>query len=144
MRPKTFFSAAIVTNSNTTRYSTRRLWFPARRFPVPTLVLHCNAFDVVAFQVAADRFGLILVETGKAGAIIRGAVLHGWLGERIGVGQELQRLDLYHAELPPGLVLVRIGADLDDPAALRARLCGLRRSQGRIDQWGRRGDARRR
>src|SRR5262245_38366268 len=143
MRPKTFFSAAIVTNSNTTRYSTRRLWFPVRRFPVPTLVLHSNAFDVVAFQIAANRFGLVLVETGKAGAIIRGAILDGWLGERIGVGQQLQRLDLYHAELPPGLVLIRIGADLDDPAALWAQLCGLRWGQGGIHQWGCRGDTRR-
>src|SRR5215467_1169722 len=144
MRPRTFFSAAIVRYSNTTRYSTRRLWFPVRRFALlrSKSVLDSNAFEVVAFQVAADGLRLILVETRKAGAIIRGAVLDGRLGERIGVGQQFQCLDLHHAELPQSLVLIRIGADLDDPAALRARLCGLRRSQRGIVQRGGRCGAR--
>src|SRR5215470_3200842 len=138
MRPRTFFSAAIVRYSNTTRYSTRRLWFPVRRFALlrSKSVLDSNAFEVVAFQVAADGFRLILVETRKAGTVICGALLDGRLGERIGVGQQLQCLDLHHAELPPGLVLIRIGADLDDPAALRTWLCGLRRNQRGIGQCG--------
>src|SRR5262245_31475003 len=136
MRPRTFFSAAIVRNSNTTGYSTRRLSFPVRRFPalnrrwcpvsevrdtpqhtltrtsetkghqqlfyssaafrfeVPNrvccrwcrnfksaaLVLDSNAFDVITFQIAADRFRLILVETGKTGPVIRSTILDGRLG----------------------------------------------------------------
>src|SRR5262249_41997697 len=116
MRPRTFSSAAIARNSNTTGYSTRRLWFSVRRFPFrSTLVLHSNAFDVVAFQITADSFGLILGVDRKAGPIIRGAVLHSRLGEGIGVGQQFQCLDLHHAEAPLGLVLVWIGANLNDP-----------------------------
>src|SRR5215468_11214805 len=129
MRPRTSFSAAIARNSNTTGYSTRRLWFSVRRFPVPidVSVLHSNAFDVVAFQITADSFRLILGVDRKAGPIPRRPVLEGRLGEWIGVRQQLQCLDLHDAETPLGLVLVRIGADLNDPATLRARLGGRRR-----------------
>src|SRR5438105_3709997 len=122
MRPRTFFSAAIVKLQHNWLLDSTASGSLLDAFLFRSmLVLYSNAFDVVAFQITADSFRLILVETGKTGTIIRRAVLDGRLGERIGVGQQLQRLDLHHAELPLGLILVRIGADLDDPATARTR-----------------------
>src|SRR3954454_5323200 len=70
---------------------------PHPPFPEKALVLQRKAVDLVALEVAAGRFGAVLVEPGKARAIEDFTTLGHALGEGIGMaenilGQVLRRL----------------------------------------------------
>src|SRR5262249_30871932 len=68
----------------------------ATRRPVlrSTSVLDGHALDVVFLEVFAGRFRLVLVEAGKAGAIIGGASLVHRFGEGFGAREHFGRLGL--------------------------------------------------
>src|SRR5882724_8409541 len=61
-------------------------------------VLDCHAVDVVLLEILAGGLGLVLVETGEARTVERGAALVHRLGERIGGREQARRLALDRAQ----------------------------------------------
>src|SRR5262249_54638822 len=86
------------------------------------LILHREAGDPVALEIAAGGLGAALVETAKAGAVQRFLALDHPLDERVGATDEILGEALGRLQVLARLVLVREGADLDHPASVRLRL----------------------
>src|SRR5215475_6448496 len=87
-------------------------------------ILHGEAGDFVAFEVAARRLGAVLVETGKAGTVKGLAALDHALGEPVGAREEPLADGLRRLQMLACFVLVREGADLDHPAGTRLHVGG--------------------
>src|SRR5262249_4127398 len=85
-------------------------------------------------------FGLVLVEPGESGAIVRRATLIHGFGKRICTTEHFRGLALHRGKPLLGLLLGLVGADLDHPAAANLLRLGRRRDRGS----GRRGRGRRR
>src|SRR5262249_32103344 len=98
-----------------------------------TSILDRYALDVVTLEIFAGGLGLVLVEPGKAGAVIGGAPLIHRFGKRIGTGKHLGGLALHQGEALLRLLFGRIGPHLDHPAAANLRFGGgyRRRLEGR-------------
>src|SRR5207302_1538376 len=78
-----------------------------------------------AYQILASGFRLVLVEAGKAGAIVGGAPLVDRFGEGFRAREHFGRLPLHRGEALFGGLLARVRADLNDPAwAVLCRLNG--------------------
>src|SRR5262249_32493290 len=99
--------------------------------PRSTSVLDGQTFDVVTLEIVARGFCLVLIEPGEAGAIEGLFAFDHRFGKRVGGAQDAAGLALDIGDALRGLVLGRIGADLDDPAAARLRLWLRRRGHGR-------------
>src|SRR4030088_2395488 len=82
-------------------------------------VANGDAGNIGALQRLADRFGLIALEAGEAGAEQLAIILgNDRLGERIGLAQKAAGLVPREIDPGTGLSFAFQRADLDDPAAV--------------------------
>src|ERR1700730_4887361 len=87
-------------------------------------VLKCYAIEVVALEILAGGFSLVLIQAGERGAIVSSAPFIDRFGERIGAGKDLRRLGLRCREPLLRLLFPMVGAHLDEPAAAHLRVWG--------------------
>src|ERR1700683_4560587 len=126
MRPRTFCFVAIAEAfpkgcSRVASALCTTLTRLAPRLPGSS-VLDRYAIEIVAFELLAGGVGGRFGEAGEAGAIERLVALEHPLGERISGGKLVADFALRRAQMLLGLVFARIGADLDQPAAVGADL----------------------
>src|SRR5262245_3785132 len=133
MKPKTFLRADIADLTPTQLDpSHRRPLSPSYADPVAKLLVSdCQAIDVVPPEEFAGGFGLFALKPGKTGPIEGSFTLLYRFGEGACGGQEARRLALGQGQALLGLRLVRIGADLDDPAGAGLRPRRRHHSGGR-------------
>src|SRR5262249_33096068 len=103
-----------------------------RGVPFSTSVLDGHAVDVIFLEIFASGFRFVLIEPGKARAIVGRAALIDRFGEGFCTREDFRSFALDAGEALLGRLLGGVGANLDHPARTVLR---LRRRRGCFCGW---------